>query len=69
MPGDIVTADNLGRHKVTGIREAIEAHGAILQFLPADSPDMDPIEQALAKLRQRICSAAPRADAGYRRSA
>ncbi len=33
-PGDIVVADNLGSHKVAGVREAIEARGASLLFLP-----------------------------------
>ncbi len=59
-PGDIVIADNLGSHKVAGVRKAIEARGASLLFLPAYSPDMNPIEQALAKLKQLIRSAAPR---------
>ena len=43
--GDIVVADNLGSHKVAGVREAIEAKGASLMFLPAYSPDLNPIEQ------------------------
>ncbi len=33
--GDIVLADNLASHKVAGVREAIEARGASIQFLPA----------------------------------
>ena len=59
-PGDIVIADNLGSHKVAGVREAIEARGARLMFLPAYSPDLNPIEQAFAKLKQLIRSEAPR---------
>ncbi|MBS0380788.1 MAG: IS630 family transposase [Proteobacteria bacterium] len=42
--GDIVIADNLGSHKVAGVREAIEARGASLLFLPPYSPDLNPIE-------------------------
>ncbi len=50
-PGDIVIADNLGAHKVAGARRAIEAAGATLIFLPAYSPDLNPIELAFAKLK------------------
>jgi len=59
-PGDVVIADNLGSHKVQGVRDAIEARGATLQFLPAYSPDLNPIEQVFAKLKQLLRSAAPR---------
>ena len=58
--GDIVIADNLASHKVAGVRQAIEARGASLWFLPPYSPDLNPIEQAFAKLKQFIRSAAPR---------
>ena len=37
--------DNLGSHKVKGVREAIEAAGASLMFIPPYSPDLNPIEQ------------------------
>lgn len=49
--GDIVVLDNLGSHKVQGVREAIEAAGAKLLYLPPYSPDFDPIEQVFAKLK------------------
>jgi transposase len=49
--GDIVIMDNLGSHKVAGVREAIEAAGASLCYLPPYSPDFDPIEQVFAKLK------------------
>jgi transposase len=49
--GDIVIADNLASHKVAGVRQAIEQRGASLRFLPPYSPDLNPIEQALAKLK------------------
>jgi transposase len=58
--GDIVIADNLASHKVAGVREAIEARGARLLFLPAYSPDLNPIEQVFAKLKQLVRSAEPR---------
>ncbi len=59
-PGDLVVLDNLGSHKVAGVRDAIEARGASLLFLPAYSPDLNPIEQVFAKLKHLIRSAAPR---------
>jgi transposase len=55
-----VVADNLGSHKVTGVREAIEARGARLLSLPAYSPDLNPIEQVFAKLKALLRKAAPR---------
>jgi transposase len=50
-PGDIVVMDNLQSHKVEGVRAAIEAAGAELRYLPPYSPDLNPIEQAFAKLK------------------
>jgi transposase len=49
--GDIVVMDNLSSHKKPAVREAIEAAGATLRFLPAYSPDLNPIEQFFAKLK------------------
>jgi transposase len=49
--GDVVIMDNLGAHKVAGVRQAIEAAGASLLFIPPYSPDLNPIEQAFAKLK------------------
>lgn len=48
--GDIVVMDNLSSHKVAGVREAIEARGAELRYLPPYSPDYNPIEQVFATL-------------------
>ncbi len=50
-PGDIVVLDNLGSHKGQAVRRAIRAAGARLIFLPPYSPDLNPIEQAFAKLK------------------
>jgi len=50
-PGDVVVMDNLGAHKVDGIRSAIEARGAALMYLPAYSPDYSPIEPCWSKLK------------------
>ena len=59
-PGDIVVMDNLSVHKVEGVRKAIEAAGAGLAYLPAYSPDFNPIEQVFAKLKALLRKAAER---------
>ena len=59
-PGDIVVMDNLPAHKVTGVRQAIEAAGARLLYLPAYSPDFNPIEMAFSKFKALLRAAAPR---------
>src|SRR5712691_2285782 len=58
--GDIVIMDNLPAHKVAGVREAIEAAGAKLAYLPPYSPDFNPIEQFFAKLKALLRKAAER---------
>jgi transposase len=50
-PGDIVLMDNLSVHKCAGIREAIEAAGAQLRYLPPYSPDFNPIEKCWSKFK------------------
>jgi len=59
-PGDLVIMDNLPSHKVAGVREAIEARGAELIYLPPYSPDLNPIEQAFAKLKALLRKASAR---------
>ncbi len=59
-PGDIVIMDNLPAHKVSGVREAIEAAGASLRYLPPYSPDFNPIEKAFSKLKALLRKAAER---------
>jgi transposase len=49
--GDIVVMDNLGSHKSAAIRRMIRAAGARLWYLPPYSPDLNPIEQAFAKVK------------------
>lgn len=56
-PGHGVVRDNLGAHKVAGVRQRIEAPGAELRYLPPYSPDFNPIEQAWSKTKQRLRSA------------
>jgi transposase len=58
--GDTVILDNLGTHKVAGVREAVEAAGARLLYLPPYSPEFNPIELAFAKLKALLRSAAAR---------
>ena len=58
--GDIVVMDNLKPHKAAGVRQAIEAAGAKLLYLPPYSPDLNPIEQAIAKLKALLRKAAER---------
>lgn len=58
--GDIVIMDNLPSHKVVGVRHAIEARGAKLVYLPPYSPDLNPIEQAFAKLKALLRTIAAR---------
>jgi transposase len=43
--------DNPASHKVTGVREAIEAVGCDLWYLPAYSPDLNPIEKMWSKVK------------------
>ena len=58
--GDIVVMDNLSAHKVAGVRQAIEACGAELRYLPPYSPDLNPIENAFAKLKAHVRKSAAR---------
>lgn len=58
--GDIVVMDNLSSHKVAGVRDAIEACGATLRYLPPYSPDLNPIEKAFAKLKALLRKLAAR---------
>lgn len=59
-PGHLVILDNLGAHKVAGVRPLIESRGAHLLYLPPYSPDLNPIEQAWAKLKQLLRAAKAR---------
>ncbi len=63
-PGQVVLCDNVGIHHGPAVREAIEAAGCTLRFLPAYSPDFAPIEQAFAKIKEALRTAAARTQAG-----
>ena len=58
--GDVVILDNLPAHKGLAVREAVEAAGARLLFLPPYSPDFNPIENAFSKLKALLRKAAAR---------
>src|SRR5665647_2907647 len=58
--GDVVFADNLRTHKIDGVRQAIDAVGATLRYLPAYSPDLNPIEMAFSKLKAALRKGAKR---------
>jgi transposase len=58
--GQIVVMDNLGAHKTDRVRELIEEKGCELWFLPAYSPDLNPIEEAFSKVKARLRKAAAR---------
>ena len=49
--GDVLIMDNLPVHKAAGVRNALEAAGVTLLFLPAYSPDLNPIEMVFAKMK------------------
>lgn len=61
-PGDIVIMDNLGAHKSQIAQEAICARKGKMLFLPAYSPDFNPIEKMWSKLKQIIRGIKPRTD-------
>jgi transposase len=58
--GDIVILDNLAPHKAAAIVKLIEAVGAMLQFLPAYSPDLNPIEKMWSKIKALLRAAEAR---------
>ncbi len=58
--GQIVVMDNLSARKPKRIRELIEQQGCELLYLPAYSPDYNPIEEAFAKIKNLLRQAAAR---------
>jgi len=59
-PGQIVVMDNLSAHKGGRVRELVEERGCELLFLPPYSPDLNPIEEAFAKLKTLLRRAGAR---------
>lgn len=62
--GDVVICDNLSAHRDAEAQRLIEACGAQLLFLPAYSPDLNPIEMAFSKLKAFLRQAAQRSFQG-----
>lgn len=52
--GDVVVMDNLRAHYTEGVREAIEAVGARVIYLPPYSPELNPIEMTWAKMKATL---------------
>jgi hypothetical protein len=59
-PGDIVVMDNLSCHKTAEVERLIRSAGAEVRYLPAYSPDFNPIEAMFSKLKEALRSAAAR---------
>ena len=59
-PGRVVVLDNLSAHKGCRVRELIEERGCGLMYLPPYSPDLNPIEEAFAKLKALLRRAGAR---------
>jgi transposase len=52
--GQVVVLDGLGAHRTDRVRDLIEGRGTDLVFLPSDSPDMNPIEEAFSKIKHLV---------------
>jgi transposase len=64
---DIVMIDNLLAHKAAGVREAIEARGETLRYLPKYSPDLNPIEMSFSRFKAHLRNAGERTITRLRR--
>jgi transposase len=56
QPGDVVVMDNLAPHKDPAVLELIAQRGAAVRFLPAYSPDLNPIEKMWSKVKGALRS-------------
>jgi transposase len=52
--------DNLKAHKSTLVSEVVQSHHSTVKFLPAYSPDLNPIEKMWSKLKQILRGLKPR---------
>ncbi|MDD4061555.1 MAG: IS630 family transposase, partial [Kiritimatiellae bacterium] len=59
-PGDIVVMDNLGSHKRPAVEKAVVSAGARVEYLPAYSPDLNPIEKMWSKIKAHLRAAEAR---------
>jgi DDE superfamily endonuclease len=62
-PGRAIVMDNLCSHKGGRVKELIEGRGCKPVYLPPYSPDLNPIEEAFAKLKALLCAKPGRAPA------
>ena len=67
-PGDLVILDNLPSHKTAGVQAAFARCQIACLYLPPYSPDLNPIEQAFAKLKWLVRTAAERTVEGLGRA-
>jgi transposase len=67
-PGDIVLMDNLSTHEMARVPELIESAGALMMYLPPHSPDFNPIEQCISKIKEFLRSVAARTRSKLRRA-
>ena len=58
--GDVVFMDNCPIHKLDEIEDLVDARGAGVVFLPASSPDLNPIEHCWSKVKARLRALKPR---------
>jgi transposase len=58
--GDTIILDNLATHKIQDVTRILSPHGVCVRYLPPYSPDLNPIEQAFAKLKAHLRQAAAR---------
>ena len=56
LPNSILIMDNAAIHCVDGVREMVEAHGSHLIYLPAYSPNLNPIEEAFSSIKAWLCA-------------
>jgi hypothetical protein len=56
LPNSVLVIDNVSIHKVDGIRQMVEERSARLLYLPAYSPDFNPIELAFSSIKNWLCA-------------
>lgn len=61
-PRDVVLVDDLGAHRTTAARAALQAKGALLKLLPPYSPDLNPVEACGSKVKDFVRRAEPRTE-------
>jgi transposase len=66
-PGDVLVMDNLPVHKTRSVRAVLKGSGIAVRYLPAYSPDRNPIEQAFSKLKRLARTAAERTGEGLKK--